>query len=127
MSDNYNKPDGENDLPFYGDHRFLAMIFMSILIAGVLVTISIMLYRSSGAAQLDLSRPGYKQVRSEVVVEDGSLSTFSAVGIIDQTAINDFKTLYDKQAQAAHAIDAFGSDPLNTSTLWPDSTASTTN
>lgn len=111
--------DTDDNLPCYGDHRFLAMIVLSITIATILVAVSIVLYRSSGAAQLDLSRPGYKEVRSEVVIEDSNLSTFSATGLIDQTVIDNFRTLYAQQVQKAKAIDAFGSDPLDPNVLWP--------
>lgn len=107
-----------NNLPFYGDHRFLAMIILSIIIATVLVSISITIYYTDGAAQLDLSRPGYKEVRSKVVDNDDSFSDFSASGSISKTVIGDFRTLYNQQATKAKAIDAFGSDPLNPNVLW---------
>ncbi len=108
----------DNKLPFYGDHRFLAMIILSILIAVILVAISISIYYTNGAAQLDLSRPGYKEVRSKVIDNDTSFSDYSATGLISRATINDFKTLYSQQAIKAKAIDAFGSDPLNPDVLW---------
>lgn len=108
----------DNKLPFYGDHRFLAMIILSILISVILVAISISIYYTNGAAQLDLSRPGYKEVRSKVNDNDNSFSDLSATGLISKATINDFKTLYSQQAVKAKAIDAFGSDPLNPDVLW---------
>lgn len=105
-------------LPFYGDHRFFVLIFGSIIIAIGLVIISIMLYYRSGAAQLDLSRPGYNDVRSKVVAKDESFIDIPITGAIDKKVIDDFQKLYDSQALKAQSIDAFGSDPLNPNALW---------
>lgn len=105
-------------LPIYGDHRFLALIIGSIVIAISLVVVSIMLYYRSGAAQLDLSRPGYNDVRSKVVAKDESFIDIPITGIIDKNTINDFQKLYDLQSEKAQLIDAFGSDPLNPNALW---------
>lgn len=116
---NNSSEETENDLPFYGDHRFLAMIITSIFIAFALISVSMAIYHSSGAAQLDLSRPGYKEVRSQVINKDETFSNFSNIGTINETVINDFKTLFDQQAKKAKEFDAFGSDPLDPNALWP--------
>lgn len=107
-----------SNLPCYGDHRFLVMIILSIIIAMILVSISITIYYTNGAAQLDLSRPGYKEVRSQVVVDDDGFSDFSSTGLINKTVIDDFRALYNQQAVKAKTIDAFGGDPLNPNVLW---------
>lgn len=78
--------DANDKLPFYGDHRFLAMIIMSVIVANILIVISMMLYSQSGASQLDLSRPGYKDVRAKIVSKDDSFSNFSASGEITSSA-----------------------------------------
>jgi len=75
------------------------------------------MYNSSGAAQLDLSRPGYVDVRSQVVVNEGDFQSYSSTGAINKDSINDFKSLYDKQAQKVKAADAFGGDPLSSDAL----------
>lgn len=110
--------EANDQLPFYGDHRFLALIIISIIISTILVIISLAIYSSSGAAQLDLSRPGYKEVRDKVVTKDSSFSNFSNIGEINQTVIDEFKSLYDQQAIKAKAIDAYSGDPLDPSSLW---------
>jgi len=105
------------DLSPYSKHRFLILIASSILISFVLVVISMALYNSSGAAQLDLSRPGYVSVRSKAVTNDSDFENYSSTGSINQKVISEFKVLYTKQATKTKAADAFGGDPLNFASL----------
>lgn len=102
---------------FWGKHRFLLLIGSSIVIALILVIISMEMYANSGAAQLDLSRPGYRSVSSQAVKSDSSFEDYSDSGPINQDTINTFKTLFDKQSQKAKAVDAFSGDPLNPTAL----------
>ena len=97
--------------------RFLVFISTSILIAFVLVFISMYMYNSSGAAQLDLSRPGYVSVRSQAISDDGDFKNYSSTGTIDQSSITEFKTLYSTQAQKTKSVEAFGGDPLSPTAL----------
>lgn len=103
---------------FYGYHRFFALILGSIIIATFLVAISMELYYRSGASQLDLSRPGYSDVRSKVVAKDESFIDIPMNGVITAKVIDEFQKLYELQAVKAQSIDAFGSDPLNPNALW---------
>lgn len=97
--------------------RFLLFIVISIVIAFVLVLISMYMYNSSGAAQLDLSRPGYVGVRSQAISNDGDFKNYSSTGSIDKTVINEFKKLYSTQADKTKSVDAFGGDPLSPTAL----------
>lgn len=101
-------------------HRFAVMITGSILIALGLVGVALALYWSSGAAQLDLSRPGYVSVR-EKVTQTGQFEDFSASGAVDAAAISQFRKLYDEQAKAATSVDSFGGDILSDQALSIDS------
>lgn len=102
----------------FAQHRFVVLITGSVIIALLLVAVSMQLYSSSGTAQLDLSRPGYKSVRDQIRPED-AYDGFSASGPIDDAALKNFKELYDKRAKDASA-DAFGSDVLGEQTLGID-------
>ena len=115
MNDNDETQD--LNLSFWDQHRFLLLIGVSIIISGVLVVISMTIYNTSGAAQLDLSRPGYKSVSSQATNADTSFENYSASGKIDTKSVNEFKALYDKQAAKAKAVDAFGGDPLSPDVL----------
>ena len=98
------------------EHRFSLMIILSIILAFILTFVSMALYNSSGAAQLDLSRPGYKDVRSQVVNDD-NFQDYSSSGSINQAAINEFVSMYHQQAVKTESVDAFGGDPLSTDAL----------
>jgi len=105
------------ELSFRDKHRFSLLITMAIIVTTVLVLISMNMYYSSGAAQLDLSRPGYKGVRTQVETTDNDFQNYSAVGSINQKTISEFKALFEKQAQKTKSVDAFGGDPLSPESL----------
>jgi hypothetical protein len=98
-------------------YRFLLMIFLSVIVAGGLVSISMAMYSSSGAAQLDLSRPGYKDVRSKADKSSDSFMDFSELGTVTQKVIDEFNKKFDTESQKLKSFDAFGGDPLNPTAL----------
>lgn len=97
-------------------HRFMLLVGLTIVISLFLVMISMGLYNSSGAAQLDLSRPGYKSVREQVTKTE-TFRGFPSSGSIDQSTLDEFKNLYKKQASKATAIDSFGGDVMSDEAL----------
>jgi hypothetical protein len=109
---------------FVHKHSFLMFITISIFISAVVVYISMQMYNSSGAAQLDLSRPGYVSVRSKVDTSDSDFQTYPANGAINKGVIDNFKALFKKQAQKIEAVDAFGGSPLDTTALGISDTSS---
>lgn len=114
----------EEKMPFVGEHRFGVMVIISIVVSILLVIISLSLYNSSGAAQLDLSRPGYNDVRGEVDNSDDYVG-FSSVGPVDMTVFIEFQTIYNEKASRLISADAFSGDPLNSIVLGFDSEATT--
>jgi hypothetical protein len=106
----------EEKIPFWEEHRFLVLIIATIVIATILVCISIFIYKVSGSAQLDLSRPGYQSVSDKVDRTD-PVTDYSAFGPVNKDTVNDFTTTYDQQAAKAKAVDAFNGDPLNPAVL----------
>ena len=80
------------------------------------------LYNGSGAAQLDLSRPGYQGVQSQAVMDGGDFQNFSSNGKLSKDIINDFQTFYEKQVQKIETVNAFGGDPLSPDALGFNST-----
>jgi hypothetical protein len=98
------------------DHRLIVMIGGSILVALFLVVFSMKLYDSSGAAQLDLSRPGYSAVRDQARPND-SIDAFSGSGSINSQTLQDFDKLFSRYAEEATAVDAFGGDVLSDAEL----------
>jgi len=104
------------EISFWGRHRLSLLLIITVIIALTLTTISVVMYNSSGAAQLDLSRPGYLSVSSKVEKSD-AIDTYSATGDVSKDTIEQFMKLYDAQASKAKAVDAFNGDPLNPEVL----------
>ncbi|MGY4893696.1 MAG: hypothetical protein ACO1N2_03335 [Candidatus Saccharimonadota bacterium] len=105
-----------DELGFWDRHRLSLLLIITIVIALCLTVVSVVIYNVSGAAQLDLSRPGYRSV-SDQIDKDSTVDEFSATGTVDKTTIEEFIKLYDTQAARAKAVDAFNGDPLNPEVL----------
>lgn len=102
--------------PFYARHLFGAMVIGSIIVAIILVFVSMSLYYSSGASQLDLSSPSYVDVRDQIDNSDSSVD-YPSTGKMNSGAIADFKTLFTQKVQKVKSFDIFGGDPLNPESL----------
>ncbi len=97
-------------------HKFMVLVGMTILLSLVLVCVSLWLYNSSGAAQLDLSRPGYQSVRDQVK-QSNDFTGFSSSGSIDKDTLEEFRKLYDEQLKEATAVQSFGGDVMSDEAL----------
>ena len=106
------------------DRRRPLIVFISgsIVIAILLVFVSMALYVSSGAAQLDLSRPGYKSVQDKIDRSD-TFKSFPATGSVTDKTIEDFLELYNRQTKSVSGTDAFNPETLSEQTLEIDSPA----
>lgn len=105
-----------DELHFWDKHRLTVLLVGTVLIAIIMTIISVAIYNTSGAAQLDLSRPGYRSVSDQAKKTD-DIDTYSDSGKVDKESIEEFMKLYDKQAVKAKAVDAFNGDPLNPEVL----------
>ncbi len=72
------------------DHQFACFVILCILIATVMTLISLELYRRSGAMKLDMSRPGYEKVRTEVEKSSDD-QPYDSSGILTEEAVQDFE------------------------------------
>ncbi|MDT4832777.1 hypothetical protein FQZ97_663450 [compost metagenome] len=117
MIEETHTPDGQMVSSWRSQHRFLIMIGGAVIISLFLVGVGLALYSSSGAAQLDLSRPGYATVRSEATKSADKYEGFSATGPIDQAALEQFRKLFEEQSSSATNFDAFANDVLTDSAL----------
>lgn len=100
--------------------NIIYFIISSVLVAFALVLVSMSLYISSGAAQLDLSRPGYKAVQDEVQPTD-TFESFSASGEVNNTVIDQFLKLFRKQVKPVANTDVFNPAALDEQALGLDS------
>lgn len=106
--------------PWYR-RQLVLFISGSILIAFLLVSVSMALYASSGAALLDLSRPGYKQIQDKVEETD-TFESFPASGAVNGKTIDQFQRVYDRQARFIEG-DAFNPAVLDEQALGIDAPA----
>ena len=97
----------------------VVFIVGSVCVAAGLVLVSMALYNSSGAAQLDLSRPGYKAVQGEVE-QTNTFKDFPATGSVNSKTIDDFQKLYSKQVQQVTANSAYDPSVLDDQALGID-------
>jgi H+/gluconate symporter-like permease len=93
-------------------HQFGIMVVIAIIVASILVIVSMSLYYSSGTAQLDLSRPGYIDVRDQIDNSD-DLQNYPSSGAITTSVLAEFKLLFDQKVSKIESVDTFGGDPLN--------------
>ncbi len=87
-------------------NRMTLLLTGVVLASGVLVTIAISLYNSSGAAQLDLSGPRYAGVRDKIVQEK-SAAAFPSSGTLDDQTFSDFLKAYDEHTKAIQQINGY--------------------
>jgi len=94
------------ELTHWESHRFFGLVVCVIVIAIFLVSVALSLYQSSGAAQLDLSRPGYSDVRKEAAQGESTVS-YPANGTLDERSLADFRKLYGDRMNRATATRSF--------------------
>lgn len=87
------KQEAIQELTKWQRHRFFILIAAVLIISMILVSISLSLYNSSGAAQVDLSLPSYQSIRKQAA-QDRSEDSFSSNGTLDADAFNSFDSLY---------------------------------
>lgn len=98
-------------------NRFVLMLIGAISVSLVLVVIAMWLYNISGAAQVDLSRPGYQSVRDKVVKEETIGRSFPSTGPVDQSALKEFRKLFDATASQIQSTDSFAGEQLSDKAL----------
>lgn len=103
-------------------HKFMLLVGITIVISLFLTGVSLALYSSSGAEQLDLSRPGYQAVRDQVPKTD-DFDGFPSTGTLDKQALDQFRELYDKKAKEATTFDSFGGQVMSDKALGIDNPA----
>ena len=97
-------------------HRLVYAVSAAIGMALLLSAVSMSLYISSGASQLDLSRPGYEKARTEID-ESKSEARFEATGPMNASVIDEFQKLFTGHRDKMNALDDFDSTALDDTQL----------
>jgi hypothetical protein len=99
-------------------HRFLLLIAGVIMISFLMVLIGMYLYNTSGAAQVDLSRPGYQSIQREAS-RDTTDDSFASTGKLDKDAFDSFDKMYANHARQVVGVDSFDPGAIDPNTLLP--------
>ena len=94
-----------------GRHRIIYGVLAALFIASLLTGVSMALYVSSGASRLDLSRPGYEKVRSDI--NQDKEDVFQSSGPINEEVLSDFQKRSADRRNKLNTFDAFDSDALD--------------
>lgn len=94
-------------------YRLATFLLVVVILAVVMVLVSVNVYYRSGAYQLDLSRPEYRSVRSQIEPDRKvSDDDFQASGAMSDEVLRDFLEKYQIEADRAVKADAFSADVL---------------
>lgn len=116
-----NEPVHEEHLTDrFSKHRFIILIVSTILIGIGFVGVALGLYASSGAAQVDLSRPGYSSVRDKVQDNIDNDAAFPSDGPINKDVLNDFSKQYGATSKQITSTDSFNPKVLSDKSLRID-------
>lgn len=101
------------------NYKLPVFLVAAVLLAGVLVVISVRMYYISGAAQLDLSRPEYVSVRSQIDKNEKKKASdlFDTQGEVTEAVLEEFLVGYRAQASKALDSGAFANDVLSDEAL----------
>lgn len=94
-------------------YKFPVFLCAAVLIAAGLVFISMQIYYASGASQLDLSRPEYTSVRSQITADSRTKSIFDAQGEINESVLSGFLGKYKDSSVKIIEADAYAGDVLS--------------
>lgn len=98
------------------EHRFGCFIAICLVVSAVMTGISLKLYQMSGAIQLDMSRPGYEKVRTQVE-KDVDDKPFDSNGKLDKKATTDFEQRINKYQNELKNLNNFDSSVIDDSNL----------
>lgn len=107
--------------------KLAILIVGSVLLSLTFVCISMWLYSATGAEQVDLSRPGFKDVRGQSFQrnEDEDSLEYSNTGPINKESLDEFEKKFDKAVKDATSVESFASDVLSDKSLGIDKKDST--
>lgn len=102
--------------------KLAILIVGSVLLSLTFVCISMWLYSATGAEQVDLSRPGFKDVRGQSFQrnEDEDSLEYSNTGPINKESLDEFEKKFNKAVKDATSVESFASDVLSDKALGID-------
>lgn len=75
--------------------KLFIAILLAVAVALLLTCCSLWIYHSNDVSRLDISRPGYEKARQSVKRNEDN-TKFSATGVLDKAALDQFDSLFTK-------------------------------
>ena len=97
-------------------HQFAVFLMVVVIITTIMTISSLVIYRTSGAYQFDLSRPGYENVRDSVKNDD-TYTPFPSEGPLDATATKDFLERFDRLTERLDKMNDYDAEMLDDENL----------
>ena len=117
MSDDDSITTSERIPRLVADHRITVLVAATVMIALIFTGVGLLLYNTSGTAQIDLSRPDLVGVSEDIDQDNNAREEYPASGPINEATLDEFDKLYEQQIENIDSLDAFGGDPLVPSAL----------
>ena len=107
-----------NDADNAGSRNLLILGVITVGIAILTTTVSLIIYHNSGDIYLDRSRPGFLPDESEVRPQPEENYSFSSTGTITENDINDYIKHYEEEVDMIDDLESpFSETPLSDSAL----------
>ena len=94
-------------------YRLPSFLLAAMFLAVIMVLVSMHMYYVSGAAQLDLSRPEYAAVRSQITTESKVGEAFGTQSAVTGDRQTGFLTKYKEHANKVLEANVFSNDVLS--------------
>ena len=107
----------EKLMNLFEKHYFMAMIMIVVIVSLSLTAVSVTIYVRSGAIYIDLSRPGFENVRGETTVKEETEKPFESSGPLNQEVIDDFSRRLEKLQSEMSQMNAFSNDTISDKAL----------
>lgn len=98
------------------NYKFVLMITIVTLAAIILSGLSIYIYISTGAVNIDLSRPGYEKNREDTAYNEDEIP-FSNSGPINNEVVDDFNQRIEKLQNELAGMNNFSAEAMSDEAL----------
>ena len=102
---------------FFHRHQLGFFILIAIIVSVALTVISVSVYITSGAINVDCSLPTDAEICKKVIVDDENEKSFSPNGFFNEQAIEDFNAVYEDIKSGLDKMGSFGADAISDEAL----------
>lgn len=93
-------------------HKFLLALCVAVVVALTMTVISVVMYVTSGVSSIDLSRPGFEQVRKDLKESDAT-PTFDPTGPLNSAVVDQFIQTFNGQSTETRSFGGFNDTAID--------------